>query len=188
MKKTIATILSLAAVSAAFGQGTFATVSNNIGGTVYPIFQPDGTTIASGANYSVQVFLYDASAAGNLGAQVGNTVSPSANGRFNAGSNIAVPNHAAGTTVDLIVVAWDKTTGASYAEATTRGDSGKFTSEILGGTPPGGGLPITGKTIVSGLAGGYKSFSLVGKTEIPEPTTIALGALGAAALFIRRRK
>jgi hypothetical protein len=34
-----------------------------------------------------------------------------------------------------------------------------------------------------------KSFNLVGGgTVIPEPTTIALGALGAAALLWRRRK
>jgi len=33
-----------------------------------------------------------------------------------------------------------------------------------------------------------KSFNLAGSAVIPEPTTIALGALGAAALLWRRRK
>ena len=50
MKKFIATILSVAAVSAVYGQGTIATLSNNLGATIYPIFNVDGTTKLTGAD------------------------------------------------------------------------------------------------------------------------------------------
>lgn len=193
MKKLIATILGVAAMSAAFGQGTIATLSNNVGVTIFPIFNTDGTTKLTGADFKVEVFTYDATKAGGFGTQLGTAVSPAANFRFNAGSNATVPNAAPGTKADLIVRAWDTKTGASYDAATVKGSSGSFKSDLLGGDPDGDGplLPLTGKSMASGAADGFKSFSLVGGgtgSNVPEPTTIALGALGAAALFIRRRK
>lgn len=185
MKKIIATALGVAALSMAYGQGTIATLSNNAGSTIYAIFDRDGTTKITGADFKVEVFTYDAAKPGGFGIQLGTTVSPAANYRFNAGGNIAVPNAAAGTTANLIVRAWDSKSGITYDSATIRGDSGAFASDVLGGDPDGDGpgLPITSKSMTSGLATGFQSFTLV-----PEPTTIALGALGAAALFIRRRK
>jgi len=194
MKKFIATILSVAAVSAAYGQGTIATLSNNFGATIYPIFNTDGTTKLAGADFKVEVFTYDASKAGGFGVQLGTTVSPGANFRFNAGANAVVPGAAAGTVGTLIVRAWDSKTGATYDTATVKGNSGAFKTDVLGGDPDGDGpgLPLPGKGMATGAADGFKSFSLVGGTgggsNVPEPTTIALGALSAAALFIRRRK
>jgi len=193
MKKFIATILSVAAVSAVYGQGTIATLSNNLGATIYPIFNVDGTTKLTGADFKVEVFTFDASKAGGFGVQLGTTASPAANFRFNAGGNIVVPGGAPGTVATLIVRAWDSKTGATYDTATVKGNSGSFKTDVLGGDPDGDGpaLPITGKSMATGAADGFKSFSLVGgspNSNVPEPTTIALGALGAAALFIRRRK
>ena len=193
MKKIIATVLGVAAMSAAFGQGTIATLSNNVGATIFPIFNTDGTTKLTGADFKVEVFTYDATKPGGFGTQLGTAVSPAANFRFNAGSNATVPNAAPGTKADLIVRAWDSKTGATYDAATVKGNSGAFKSDTLGGDPDGDGplLPLTAKSMASGAADGFKSFSLVGGStgsNVPEPTTIALGALGAAALFIRRRK
>jgi hypothetical protein len=189
MKKFIATVLSVAALSAAYGAGTIATLSNNSGSTIYPIFAADGTTKLAGTDYKVEVFTYNAGQPDGFGVMVGSTVSPGANFRFNAGSNAEVPGTNPGGTADLIVRAWDTRTGVDYASATIRGNSGKFTSDTLGGDPDGDGplLPITPKSMATGAAGGFQSFSL-STSVIPEPTTIALGALGAAALFIRRRK
>jgi WD40 repeat protein len=189
MKKLIATVLSVAALSAAYGDGTIATLSNNSGSVIYPIFAPDGTTKLAGTDYKVEVFTYNAANQNGFGVMLGAAVSPAANFRFNAGSNAAVPGTNPGGTADLIVRAWDTRTGATYDEATIRGSSGKFTSDTLGGDPDGDGplLPITPKSMATGAANGFQSFSIT--TEfVPEPTTIALGALGAAALFIRRRK
>jgi len=188
MKKILATVLGVAAMSVAFGQGTIATVSNNSGGTIFPIIGADGASIvAANTSISVEVFTYDASKTGGFGTQLGAAATIGSKGRFNAGSNVTVPGTTPGGTVQLIVRAWDNTGGKTYDTATIKGDSGAFKSDILGGDPDGDGplLPITGKTIASGAADGFKSFKISG---VPEPTTIALGALGAAALFIRRRK
>jgi len=187
MKKIIATVLGVAAASAVYGQGTIASLANSLGATIYPIFDTDGTTKLAGSNYKVEVFLYG-SDANPFGTQLGTTVSSIAtSGRFNAGSSISVPGKAPGTTATLIVRAWDTTKpgGSSYDTAAVRGKSDPFVTDLLGGDPDGDGplLPITPKGMVTGTAAGFKSFSLV-----PEPTTIALGALGAAALLLRRRK
>ena len=48
----------------------------------------------------------------------------------------------------------------------------------LGGTPNGGGTPVAPSN-----ANGFNNFSLV-----PEPSTVVLGFLGAAALLLRRRR
>jgi hypothetical protein len=50
-------------------------------------------------------------------------------------------------------------------------------------------IPADPLAIPGGMEG-LKSFNLVagGAPVVPEPTTIALGALGAAALLLRRRK
>lgn len=187
MKKIIATVLGLAAASAVYGQGTIASLANSLGATIYPIFDTDGTTKLAGANYKVEVFLFGTEAA-PFGTQLGTTASTiSATGRFNAGSSVAVPGKGPGTTAQLIVRAWDTTKpgGGAYDTAAVRGKSLPFTTDLLGGDPDGDGplLPITPKGMVTGTAAGFQSFSLV-----PEPTTIALGALGAAALLLRRRK
>jgi len=189
MKKFIATVLSVAALSAAYGAGTIATLSNNSGATIYPLYGLDGVTKLAGTDYKVEVFTYNASQPDGFGVMVGSTVSPGANFRFNAGNSMEIPGTNPGGTADLIVRAWDSRTGVDYASATVRANSGKFTSDTLGGDPDGDGplLPITPKSMATGTATGFQSFSL-STTLVPEPTTIALGALGAAALFIRRRK
>jgi len=178
MNKIIATALGLAAFTAAYGQGT-ALIQNNLGAVITPIFQPDGATKLAGTDYKVEVFTYSGNPASPFGTQLGATVSPAANGRFSAGS-VAVPGVAGGATAQLIVRAWDARTGADYASALINGKSAVFTSGVLGGA---GNPPSTPVSMVTGLPSGFQSFALT-----PEPTTIALGALGAAALFIRRRK
>jgi len=190
MKKILATVLGVATMSVAFGQGTIATVSNNNGATIIPILDSTGAAIvAANTNIKVEVFTYGTEAS-PFGTQLGATATIGSKGRFNAGSNVTVPGTTPGGTVNLIVRAWDSTTGATYDAATVKGNSGSFKSDVLGGDPDGDGplLPITGKTIASGAADGFKSFQLSSTAIVPEPTTIALGALGAAALFIRRRK
>jgi|SwirhirootsSR2_FD_contig_61_2704019_length_1378_multi_19_in_0_out_0_1 hypothetical protein len=93
------------------------------------------------------------------------------------------PNHPPGTTdVNVQLRAWDNQMGSitSWADVLARqgtvagGSSDVFTVGALGGgaiTPP--------QTI------GLRSFQL---TQVPEPSLIALGALGLGALLLRRRK
>jgi hypothetical protein len=178
MKKTILTILGVAATFATFGQGTLV-VANNSGATIYPVLLPDGTT-AKGANYSVELFTKDTTPANKIGA----TMILAASGRFSLSGAQTVPGGAPGSVVDLIARAWDNTTGATYDTALIKGQSA-FKSPALGGdvdgdpsTPPSPALPM-----VTGQPTGFQNIQL-----LPEPSTIALGALGVAALLLCRRK
>jgi len=99
----------------------------------------------------------------------------------NTGTDTTDPGAGLGATVSL--VAWFNAGGTitSFANATTKGFSplvyiatlGGYTAP--GGTGPGPSAPPTGVT----------SFSL---TSVPEPSTIALGVIGAAGFLFRRRK
>jgi len=99
-----------------------------------------------------------------------------------------LPDAAAGT-FELAV--WDNSTGlyptwtqASAALASGQlklgGHSAPFTLQNIGGTT------FTPPSMVSSLAGqGMQSFAIA---NVPEPTTVALAGLGAAALLIFRRR
>jgi hypothetical protein len=80
----------------------------------------------------------------------------------------------------LQVRAWDNAGGTitSWENASIRGQSALIVSGPLGGPDPTGANP---PAIPPNLVG-LQSFA------IPEPSTIALGVLGAAALLLRRRK
>ena len=90
---------------------------------------------------------------------------------------------APGSTVTLQVRVWDSSVaGVGAAQALTK-TAGTGLSETFTYAIPADPLAIPG-----GM-GGLKSFNLAaGGSVVPEPTTIALGALGAAALLLRRRK
>ena len=100
------------------------------------------------------------------------------------GAIATLTGFAPGSTVTLQVAVWDSAiagVGAAQALSNTAGTglSQTFTYAI-----PADPLAIPG-----GMEG-LKSFNLAaaGGPVVPEPTTIALGALGAAALLLRRRK
>jgi hypothetical protein len=111
----------------------------------------------------------------------GGSWNPAANG---AQAIQTLTGFAPGTTVTLQVAVWDSAiAGVGAAQALTKaagtGLSETFTYAI----------PLDPLAIPGGMEG-MKSFNLVagGTPVVPEPTTIALGALGAAALLLRRRK
>jgi hypothetical protein len=101
-------------------------------------------------------------------------------------SQVAVPGFVAGTSLNIMMKAWDNAGGTvtSYEAALAGLRAVGFSNTIdvgpLGGVPPGGGPPITDPNL-TGLTG----FALV---PVPEPSTYALLAFGAAALLLRRRK
>jgi hypothetical protein len=171
-------VASLVVASSAFAQGTFTLSNLNTAGRPQ-IFDRDGTPIA-GANFLVDVLVKNPTS-GNFeevlrnGAAFTGVAPLTGNnaGLFNA-SGMTVPFIAPGAGAEMMVRAWDVTSGATFASALYKGDV-TFTVAALGGagTPPS--LPAT-------LAN-FTSFTLV-----PEPSTYALAALGLGSLLLFRRK
>jgi hypothetical protein len=152
------------------------------------------TSYYNGNNYTVGVYV--ATTQAGLTADV-LTGSPLATATFNTtygagnagvwgGDLVATDNSIApGTAVYVELAAWYSGGGAtSYAAAVAAGDpageSVISTSEaVLGGS--NGGVPVTQPSLY-GL--GLTSFDM---TTVPEPSTIALGVMGASAFLFRRR-
>lgn len=142
-----------------------------------PIFDVDGTTKAEGPDIVAQ--LYWGTAADSL-APVGDAVpllSGAGAGYFVGGARtVDVPGK---TDIFVQVKAWETKGGTytSYEDAVPSG--AKYgESNILQVT-------VQEAPFLPPNLDGLESFSL---TVIPEPSTIALGLLGAAALLLRRRK
>ena len=88
------------------------------------------------------------------------------------------PGAGLGGTANLVVRAWDVTTGATYDAATARGSVNVVISSLGGGTTP----PAT-----FGNNSDFKGLKLE-SAIIPEPSTVALAALGVAGLFVMARR
>jgi len=176
MKKLLVTLAAVLVSVSAFAQGT-VTLNNRTSTGDAKIFMPDGVTGPGQNGGMAQLYL---SSGGTLTALTPSTPfrsSSAAASVFVTPIDVTVPGIAAGSPATFVLRAW---VGAgSYEAAATRGESAPVSVSALGGVPPGGGAPITTPDLA-----GLQGFNLV----VPEPSTIALGVLGAAALFIRRRK
>lgn len=174
MKKLIITLAALMVTVAAYGQGA-VTFNNRVTGVVDArVLMPDGTGV--GAGFTAQLIGGPAgTAVDKLVALTPTTTfrtsSAAAQGYVNA-VDVTVPGVAAGAQATLVMRAFN---GSDYASSGIKGQSGAITIGLGGGTLP--------PTNLAGLQG----FSVVAAV-IPEPSTIALGVLGAALLMIRRRK
>lgn len=170
MKKVIIALAALVVTVSAYGQGAVV-FNNRVTGVVDArVLNVDGT--GAGAGVTAQLF------GGPAGTAVGaltaltptttfRTTSAAAQGYVNS-VDVTVPGVAAGAQATLVMRAFE---GADFASASVKGESNPITITLGGGTLPPANLV------------GLQGFSL-----IPEPTTLALGALGAALLLFRRRK
>jgi len=177
MKKALLTLAALAMASSAFAQGQISGLSNfeianATGGGTYnaPIFMPNGTTLAAAGAFTAGVY------AGNTLLGTGDLL---IDGFFLIDGSFNIAGAAPGTTTSLTVKVWP--VGKTYDTSTTVRGITTFTTQPLGGTNP---TPPPPAFFTPGLTG-LQSITLV---PVPEPTTIALGAIGVGALLLRRRK
>jgi len=185
MKKLIATTLATVASLAAFGQGTLNFANLNGTAVNAPVTLSDGTTKLAGAQYMAALFA--GASAGSM-SQVATTPFVSA-GYFLGGTTV-IPGVAPGATAFVAIEVWNTTAGATFAAAQGSGQAnawGIFSTASLttplqvkladpGSSPPGTPTALAGLTPLS-LNG-----------AVPEPSTLALAGLGAAAMLISYKK
>lgn len=168
MKKSLLAIGLIALGVSAFAQGTF----NGKNTSTSPVFGEDGLTKLSKTVGRVEIL---------VGGTVLNTAKNTfaADGIFSLGV-LTVPGST--TSASVTVRAWDSSVGATYDAAVAAGHgyaSSTFDVNGLatGSTPPPAMDNFAGLTLTAG------------QVVIPEPTTVALAALGLGGLlFVSRRK
>jgi len=178
MKKLLVTLAAVLISASAFAQGT-VTFSNRFASTDARATLPDGSGPGLLADNHAQLYLVSGGTETPLSPATTFRNSSAAASVFLNPIDVTVPTVAPGGTATFRIKAW--VGGATFETATQfAGQSQTITVSGLGGTPAGGGAPITTPDLT-----GLGAFTLA---VVPEPSTIALGVLGAAALFIRRRK
>jgi hypothetical protein len=173
MKKLLITLAALMVASAtAWAQGQIALDNLNIPGGGVPI-----TGDTTGA--TAQLWLVGTGGALTpLAPTTTFRTSPAAATAYVVPAVVTLDGIKGGTSETFVLRAFK---GASWDSATAQGQSNPFTV-TLGGDALDGNPPATPAKMA-----GFQTFAIASVTT-PEPSTIALAALGAAAFFIRRRK
>jgi len=190
MKKILSLVMVLGVAASLHAQGTFDPGTSNsdsgfgahTGGTIFD--GSAGGAKAFGSGYQGQYYIGPAGttdinslvAVGPVAGFSGSSTASLSAGYYNGdGSGTVSTSFAPGTSVVVALKAWKGAAGTTYANASVRGNSSLITIALGGvGSPPSLPTPITTMA----------NFTLAA----PEPATIALGLMGASALFIRRRK
>jgi len=198
MNKTLKSLtlglLVAGVTSATYAQGVINFFVIGSGSTKGQIFLPDGVT-PIGTTFVGQLYASDVSATAAKTA-LSPVVAFQANGSLNFG-NVADPNNNSGNFEWYDVVVWAANPGSTAAQALGS------TYPVSGGAPTVGaglayyGTSATVRVILGGddglgdppfnvpQANGFLNFNV---TPVPEPSTIVLGGLGAAALLAFRRR
>jgi len=176
MKKTILTALCATAALGAFAQGT-VTFSNLSGlSPAQPIFNVDGVTKLD-STFEAQ--LYVSSTLGGTYTAVGTPKAFTGSSGYVIGGTVTIASIAPGATAFLEIAAWQTAGGSTYETAKGAGVPAGISLPFSVGTG-GAGSPASPPASLNG----FKSFAVT----VPEPTTMALGAMGLGALLLRRRK
>jgi len=161
--------------------------------TQHLVFDVGGSTAVTGPAFLGQ--LYVGANAGSL-APIGSPVAFSDGGPASAPAGfvdsgtitVTDPTLNAGNSAVYVLRAWNASAGTSFEAASlvpgAHVGSSATTTITLGGTVPG-----TPPTLVTATANLHSTFTLsVVPAAVPEPSVLALGLLGGAALVLRRRK
>jgi hypothetical protein len=189
MKKLAAMLCLSVMTTGAFAQGlvNFANnvntlVSANIGGNI-------ATTAGPAGSYYFGLLTSPTGGAGTwtFSGLYGTNQVTAAGGRFSGGVG-AVPNWAPGTTMSYEVAGWESSLGVTFqASWLITPPAGLFGVSLVGSGVAGGGpqsLPTLQLFGGTGITQGF----VLGGGIIPEPSSMALFGLGAAALVIFRRR
>jgi hypothetical protein len=191
MRKLATALLVVCTTASALAQGTVF-FANRLSATDWAKVTLNGVGV-EGAGYSAQLF------AGPAGTAEGSLVAVAASltsfrtgagaGAWTSVTDVAIPGVVAGAQAALQVRVWANNGGTvtTYAAAVAAGNLATGVSAVMTSNPLGGGNPPTPSPNMLGLGvtDPLQAFSL---TVIPEPSVLALGALGALALVLRRRK
>jgi len=187
MKKLLLTALAVMATVSIYAQGSV--LFNNSATTLVQLKDGSGnlTTAPAGSTYTVGLWW---ATAGTTDDSVftfsGQTATLAAAGRF-AGLTKIIPGITpAGAVVAIQVRGWQTDAGSYDAAAASTdkywGKSTVFSVDTGDSTsvPPGTAGPI-----IQAAGAGFQGLTL---QIVPEPSTIALGLLGLAGLFVLRRR
>jgi hypothetical protein len=187
MKKLLVTLAALLVSVSAFAQATDGTITFHNRNLATP--NPDGQVnvpingVRDPAATRAQLFLVSGTGASTVYTPLSplQVFRPSpAQQYFTGAVTVNVTGQAPGTTgLRFVVRAWEGAEGG-FDSAGYKGQSAEILPAALGGINQAGTIFFTPDL---GGANGLRTFELV-----PEPSTIALGVLGAAALLYRRRK
>jgi hypothetical protein len=173
------------------------TVEQNLGNTANDLPAGSatygGAPIVNGSGYEVGLYVDTSASAVQNDVSSGSPVATAGftsgfDGRWDlSGSLVAtVPGLASGTAVFVELAAWSTSgTATSYAQALVQGLTAGVSPTSSGSAPLGGGgsPPATPGTI-AGI--GITDFSVA--SSVPEPSTIALGVIGASTFLMRLRR
>jgi len=195
MKKALLILaLGLVTASGAFAQGEIVFANFN-SGVNSPITDTTGARLnaGAGANGFYADLFYGAP--GSTDAQLtdlGIAVPFSTGGGagYFLGGGRTLPGQSGNTELEVRV--WQVSAGATWAAATGGGVGTAATYQGHGGTQWGVSVPITLNLPVAPTPSpdmtGLTAFQLTPVAPVPEPTTLALCGLGAAALLLFRRR
>jgi len=192
MKKLLLVAAFVATALGAMAQGTVN--FKNSTALANPVFDTDGTTKLGDSAYVAQL-LWSATPTGTFAVTTMSDGSASVAAPFRTGTGagfwnlgsdpVRLAGVATGAAASFKVQVWNPADGATFAAASAKGgakvgESSVFTVASTGGAGSPPALPSDLSTLTS--------FSLKVVPNVPEPSTIALGLIGAGALLLRRRK
>lgn len=179
MKKLIIAIAAVLVSVASYAQGTVSFNTRITGVVDAPVTLGSAAGAGPGALYSAELVLVGDNGSitpipGSITTFRTSATAPALEKYVVTVPEVAIPGVPTGGSANVAFRAW-LTSAGSYdaAPESQRGMSAPVTVTGLGGgpTPPANLVGLQGFVI-----------------PVPEPSTIALGALGAAALLLRRRK
>jgi len=181
MKKLVAATFACSLLGlTAYGQGqinfaNFVPAPANINAIMY---QSDGVTKLTGPTYEAGLYAGPTAASMTLVAQAAFLTGGGAG--YIASQTVTVPTVAGGSVAAVQFVIWDVSQYATFTAAEQSGALNVFAASPVFNITLSAGAPATPPAIT-----GLQSMTL----NVPEPGTLALAGLGAAAgLIFRRRK